>query len=49
MCIRDRIEEARADIVQRAERAHKQLDLLPDGAATRALSRLCDEVVSRSN
>ncbi|CEG89785.1 Heptaprenyl diphosphate synthase component II [Propionibacterium freudenreichii] len=43
------IEEARADIVQRAELARKQLDLLPDGAATRALSRLCDEVVSRSN
>ena len=42
------LDEARAEIARRAERARSFLAPLPDGAAKRALGDLCDAVVSRS-
>ncbi len=41
------IEQARDDIARRAEQARATLAELPDSAATRTLSQVCDEVVSR--
>ncbi|MCP2377682.1 polyprenyl synthetase family protein [Cutibacterium modestum] len=43
------IEEARAEIQRRADRARTHLTPLPDGEAKQALDALCDEVVSRSS
>ncbi|MCI1749189.1 MAG: polyprenyl synthetase family protein [Acidipropionibacterium sp.] len=43
------MDEARADIRARAERARAELSCLPGGPATDALAELCDEVVSRSS
>ncbi len=43
------IDEARADIQARADRARSQLDALPAGQARDSLAALCDEVVSRSS
>ncbi len=43
------IEQARQQISRRAEIARGYLWPLPDGPARRALARLCDEVVTRSN
>lgn len=43
------IGQARAEIARRAEVARGHLEPLPDGAAKRALARLCDEVVTRSS
>lgn len=43
------VEEARAEIQRRADRARTHLAPLPDGDAKQALMALCDEVVSRSS
>ncbi|SER94064.1 heptaprenyl diphosphate synthase [Propionibacterium cyclohexanicum] len=43
------IEEARDEIMARAEAARAELAILPQGPARRALDRVCDEVVSRSH
>ena len=43
------VEEARAEIQRRADRARTHLAPLPDGDAKIALMALCDEVVSRSS
>lgn len=43
------IEEARAEIQRRADRARSLLSTLPDGESRRALEALCDEVVTRSS
>lgn len=43
------IDEARAQVAQRAETARGYLAPLPDGPAKVALSALCDQVVSRSS
>lgn len=42
------IREARDEICRRAEVARGHLSILPDGEAKRALTELCDQVVSRS-
>lgn len=42
------IEQARADVDQRAERARRVLDPLPDGPAKDALAELCTTVVTRT-
>lgn len=42
------IEQARAEVVRRAEQARSYLAPLPEGPAKQALSQLCDEVVTRS-
>lgn len=43
------MDEARADIRSRADRARSELAALPAGPARDALAQLCDEVVSRSS
>lgn len=43
------IEQVRAEITSRAEQARQTLAPLPQGAAKRALLKLCDEVVARSS
>ena len=43
------VEEARAEIQRRADRARTHLAPLPEGDAKQALMALCDEVVSRSS
>ncbi|MDO5533242.1 MAG: polyprenyl synthetase family protein [Propionibacteriaceae bacterium] len=43
------LEQARAEVVRRAEVARGYLSRLPEGPAREALSALCDQVVSRSN
>ncbi len=43
------IDQARAEIIRRAEVARDHLAPLADGPAKRALARLCDEVVTRSS
>jgi heptaprenyl diphosphate synthase len=42
------IEQARADVTRRAERARRILDPLPDGPAKQALAELCTTVVTRT-
>lgn len=41
------IAEARSVVAERAEKARRMLDPLPDGAAKDALGALCDQVVTR--
>ena len=43
------LEQARAEVVRRAEVARGYLSRLPEGPARDALSALCDQVVSRSS
>ena len=43
------LEQARAEVVRRAEVARSYLSRLPEGPARDALSALCDQVVSRSS
>ncbi len=43
------VDDAKAEILRRAEVARGHLAPLPEGAAKRALSGLCDAVVTRSN
>lgn len=43
------IAEAREEIAARAEAARGELAVLPDGPPKRALDRLCDEAINRSN
>ncbi len=43
------IEQARAEIIRRAEVARSHLTPLPDGPAKRALAQMCDLVVTRSS
>ncbi|MDO5683365.1 MAG: polyprenyl synthetase family protein [Propionibacteriaceae bacterium] len=42
------IDDARAVVAERAERARRMLDPLPEGPAKDALAALCDQVVTRS-
>ena len=43
------LEQARAEVIRRAEVARSYLSRLPEGPARDALSALCDQVVSRSS